>query len=145
MRPQASVYPAELRATRDRLRRRTHLMRQRAALWAHVQKTNSQANLPELGKKIAYQAYRDGVAERVADPAVPQNIAVDLALITYDDQLLTDLERSIVKAATHYDANPLELLPTVPGIGNILSPVLPYEIHDIKRFPRGQDVISDCR
>jgi transposase len=42
MLPQASVYPRERRATRDLLRRRMHLVRQRAELLAHVQNTNSQ-------------------------------------------------------------------------------------------------------
>ena len=79
--PQASVYPAPMRAPRDLLRRRTHLMRKRAELLAHVQNTNSQYNLPEIGKKLAYKANRDGVAERVADPAVHKTIEVDLALI----------------------------------------------------------------
>jgi transposase len=82
MLPQASVSPAERRATRDLLRRRTHLMRKRAALLSHVQNTNSQSNLPEIGKKIAYQANREGVAERFADPAVQKTIEVDLALIS---------------------------------------------------------------
>jgi transposase len=41
MLPQASVYPAEMRATRDLLRRRMHLARQRGELLAHVQHTNS--------------------------------------------------------------------------------------------------------
>jgi transposase len=90
MLPQAYVYPAEMRATRDLLRRRTHLMRKRSELLAHVQHTNSQYNLPEIGKKIAYKANRDGVAERFADPAVQKTIEVDLALITYYDQLLGD-------------------------------------------------------
>src|SRR5438128_11620807 len=40
--PQASVSPAPMRATRDLLRRRTHLMRKRAELLAHVQNTHSQ-------------------------------------------------------------------------------------------------------
>src|ERR687895_2620657 len=97
--PQADVYPAEMRATRDLLRRRTHLMRQRAELLAHVQHTNSPYNLPESGKKIAYTANRDGVAERFADPAVHKSIEVDLALITYDDELLRDLELYLVKTA----------------------------------------------
>jgi hypothetical protein len=92
MLPQAYVYPAQMRATRDLLRRRTHLMRKRAELLAHVHNTNSQYNLPEIGKKIAYKANRDGVAERFADPAVQKNIEVDLALITYYDQLLGDVE-----------------------------------------------------
>jgi transposase len=145
MLPQAYVYPAEMRATRDLLRRRTHLMRKRAELLAHVQTTNSQYNLPEIGKKIAYKANRDGVAERFADPAVQKNIEVDLALVTYYDQLLTDLELSIVTAAKHHDANTLYLLQTVPGIGKILSLVLLYNIHDIERFPRVQAFVSYCR
>jgi Transposase len=87
MLPQAYVYPAEMRATRDLLRRRTHLMRKRADLLAHVQNTNSQYNLPEIGKKIAYKANRAGVAERFDDAAVQKTIEVDLALITYYDEL----------------------------------------------------------
>jgi hypothetical protein len=62
MLPQACVYPAKRRATRDLLRRRTHLRRKRAELLAHVQNTNSQSNLSDIGKKIAYKANREGVA-----------------------------------------------------------------------------------
>jgi transposase len=143
--PQAYVYPAEMRATRDLLRRRMHLARKRGELLAHVQNTNSQYNLPAIGKKIAYKANRDGVAERFADPAVQKSIEVDLALITYYDALLRDVELSIVKTAKHHDANTLYLLQTVPGIGKILSLVLLYEIHEIARFPRVQDFASYCR
>jgi transposase len=145
MLPQASVYPAEMRATRDLLRRRVHLMRKRAELLTHIQYTNSQYNLPEIGKKIAYQANRDGVAERFSDPAVPKSIEVDLALIGHDDERLRDVELSILKAAKPHNANTLYLLRTVPGIGAILRLVLLYEIHDIQRFPRVQDVVSSCR
>jgi transposase len=145
MLPQAYVYPAAMRATRDLLRRRLHLARKRGELLAHVQNTNSQYNLPAIGKKIAYKANRDGVAERFADPAVQKSIAVDLALITYYDELLRDVELTIVKTAKHHDANTLYLLQTVPGIGKILSLVLLYEIHDIERFPRVQDFASYSR
>src|SRR6266511_2030758 len=136
MLPQAYVYPAEMRATRDLLRRRCPLVRQRAELLAHIQNTNSQYNLPEIGKKLAYKANREGVAERFADPAVQKSIEIDLALIGYYDDLLRDVELTIVKTAKHHDANTLYLLQTVPGIGKILSLVLLYEIHDIARFPR---------
>src|SRR5947199_9290870 len=88
MLPQAYVYPAQMRATRDLLRRRTHLMRKRAELLAHVQNTNSQYNLPEIGKKMTYKANRAGIAARFADTAVQKSIEVDLTLSTYDDQLL---------------------------------------------------------
>jgi transposase len=145
MLPQAYVYPAQMRATRDLLRRRTHLMRKRAELLAHVHNTNSQYNLPEIGKKIAYKANRDGVAERFADPAVHKTIEVDLALITYYDALLKELELSILQTAKQHDAHTLYLLQTVPGIGKILSLVLLYEIHDIARFASVQDFVSYCR
>jgi len=92
MLPQAYVYPAEMRATRDLLRRRTHLMRKRAELLSHVHNTNSQYHLPEIGKKIAYKANRDGVAECFEAAAVQKTMEVDLGLITYDDELLKDLE-----------------------------------------------------
>jgi transposase len=142
MLPQASVYPAEMRATRDLLRRRTHLMRQRYERLAHVQKTNSQYHLPAIGKKIADKANRHGVAERLADPAVQKNIAVDLGLITSDDTLLTDLARSIVNTAKQHDAHTFYRLRSIPGVGNILALVLLYEIHPIHRCPSVQNVVS---
>jgi transposase len=145
MLPQAYVYPAAMRATRDLLRRRIHLMRQRAELLTHVQQTNCQYNLPDIGKKIAYKANRAGVAERFTAPAVQKSIEVDLALIDYYDQLLRDLELAIVTMAKQHDANTLYLLQTIPGVGKILSLVLLYEIHDIARFPRVQDFVSYCR
>jgi transposase len=145
MLPQAYVYPAAMRATRDLLRRRMYLTRKRAELLAHIQNTNSQYNLPEIGKKLAYKANRDGVAERFPDPAVQKSMAVDLALLGYYEPLLRDLALHIVKAAKQHDPNTLYLLQTVPGIGKILSLVLLYEIHDIQRFPSVQDFVSYCR
>src|SRR2546427_13064526 len=93
MLPQASVSPAEMRATRDLLRRRMPLARKRGALLAHVHNTNSQYNLPAIGKNMASKANRDGVAERFAAPAVHKSIAVDLALIPYYDELPRAVER----------------------------------------------------
>ena len=145
MLPQAYVYPAKMRATRDLLRRRMPLAHTRAELLAHVQNTNSQYNRPAMGQKIAYKANRDGVAERFADAAVQKSIAVDLALITSYDALLRDVDLTIVNTAQHHAANTLYRLHTVPGIGKILSLVLRSEIHDVHRVPRGQDFGSSCR
>ena len=73
MLPKADGYPAQMRATRALLRRRTHLMRKRADLLSHVQNTHSQYNLPEIGTKIAYKANREGVAERFREAAVQKS------------------------------------------------------------------------
>ena len=79
--PEAYVYPEGMRSTRDLLRRRMHLMRQRAELLTHIQNTNHQYNLPAIGKKIAYRSNRDGVAERFANPSVRSKVAFDLKRI----------------------------------------------------------------
>ena len=68
MLPQAYVYPAAMRPTRDLLRRRLHLVRKRGPLLVHIQHTRAQYNLPEFGRRLAYPANRDGVPEHVADP-----------------------------------------------------------------------------
>jgi transposase len=145
MLPQAYVYPAAMRATRDLLRRRRHRMRSRAELLTHVQQTNRQYNLPEIGKKIVYKANRDGVAERFPDPAVQKSLEVDLALMGHYDALLQDLELAIVTTAKQHEANTLYLLQTVPGIGKSLSLVRLDEMHDMARFRRVQDFVSYCR
>jgi transposase len=145
MMPQAYVYPAEMRATRDLLRRRMHLMHKRAELLSHIQNTNHQYNLPEMGKKIAYKANREGVAERFVDTAVQKSIEVDLALIDHYDKLLSDIELYIVNTAKQHDVNAFYRLRSVPGIGKILALVILYEVQDIGRFPRVQDFVSYCR
>ncbi len=143
--PVAYVYPQEMRSTRDLLRRRMHLMRKRAELLSHIQNTNSQYNLPEIGKKIAYKSNRDGVAERFPDPSAQKSVEVDLILIDNYDTLLTDLELYIVRSAKGHDSNTFHLLRSVHGIGKILALVILYEVHDINRFPRVQDFVSYCR
>jgi transposase len=70
---------------------------------------------------------------------------IDLALIDFYDQVLRDVELTIVQTAKQHDAQTLYRLQSVPGIGKILSLVLLYEIHDITRFPRVQDFVSYCR
>jgi transposase len=143
--PQAYVYPAQMRTTRDLLRRRMPLAHKRAELLAHVHNTNSQDNLAAIGTQIAYQANRDGVAERFAAPAVPKSLEVALALLTYDDELRREVALTSLKTAKHHDANTLYRLPTVPGIGTILSRVLLSEIHRLERCPRVQEFVSSCR
>jgi transposase len=143
--PQAYVYPAQMRATRDLLRRRMHLMRKRAELLAHIQNTTSQYNLPEFEKVIAYKKNRSGVADVFSDPTVRTSITADLELIDHYDDLLKRLELFILRSARVHDPNALLRLRSVPGIGKILSLVILYEIHDVLRFPSVQDFASYSR
>ena len=145
MLPKAYAYPAKMRATRDLMRRRMKLVRQRAEHLTHIRQTNAQYNLPALSQDLKSKIHRAGVAERFDDPAAQKNIEVDLALIDYYDGLIRDVERHILATAKQHDPVTLERLQSVPGIGPILSLVMLYEIHDIHRFPRVQDFVSYCR
>jgi transposase len=110
-----------------------------------VHNTNRQYHLPEIGKKMAYTANRDGGAERLNEAAVQKTIAVALDLITSYDALLKDLALDILKTAQHQDAHTLSLLHTIPGLGKSLRLVLFYDIHDSHRFPRVPDFASYAR
>ncbi len=145
MLPQAYVYPAAMRSTRDLIRRRLHLVRKRGQLLAHIQNTRAQYNLPAFGRKLAYKANRAGVVEHFGDPSVQKSIEVDLALIDHYDALVTDLELTIVREAKRHDADAFHRLRSVPGIGKVLALTILYEIQDITRFDRVQEFASYAR
>ena len=145
--PMSYVYPEKMRATRDLMRRRNHLMRKRAELLAHIQNTNSQYNLDESFGSISRPYQRKGrdLIGAFDHPAVQKSIEVNLKVIATYDVLLDDLERSIMKLAIHHDPVSYALLQSVYGIGIIGSLTILYEIEDISRFPRVQDFVSYAR
>ena len=143
--PQAYVYPAGMRSTRDLLRRRLHLVRKRGQLLAHIQNTRTQCNLPEFQRRLAYPANRAGVSAHFSDPSVRKSIEVDLALLNQYDTLINDLELTLVRDAKRHDADAFHRLRSVPGIGKVLSLTILYEIHDITRFDRVQEFASYAR
>ena len=145
MLPQAYVYPAEMRATRDLLRRRCPLARKRAALFAHIHNTKSQYNLPEIGKRLATTANREDVAAHFPDPSVRKTLAVAVSLLDHYDQLLGEGERSLTRSAKAQDVQTFARVHSVPGIGQSLALVIFYEIPDLQRFPRVPDCVSSCR
>ena len=122
--PQAYVYPAEMRATRDLLRRRCHLARKRAELLAPIHNTNSQYNLPEIGKRLANKSNREDVADPFPDPSVRKAIEVDVSLIDHYDQLLGEGELYLTRSAKTDDVQTFARVQSVPGIGQILALVI---------------------
>ena len=145
MLPMAYVYPAEMRSTRDLLRRRLHLVRKRGELLAHIQNTHHQSNLSLPPRKIAYKANREGVAERFEDESTRKSVEVDFGLIAHYDELIKDLELFLIRKVKAHDRKAYELLRSVPGIGPILSMTILFELDRIERFPRVQDFASYSR
>lgn len=143
--PLAYDYPAEMRATRDLLRRREHLMRKRAELLAHIKNTNSQYNLPAINLNLRYVQNRAKIKDRFDDPSVQRSMDMDLHLIDFYDHELSAVECYIEKQARQHHYQDYVTLRSVPGIGRILALSILYEIGDIRRFERVQQFASYAR
>ena len=143
--PYAYVYPRGMRAHRDLMRRRIKLARERGDLMAHIKNTLSQYNLPPHGENLRYAKHRVAMRSAFPDPSVQRSIDLDLARIEFYDGQLRQLEWYLKKTAKAVDPKAIILLQSIHGIGDILSLVILYEIHDISRFPRVQDFASYCR
>jgi transposase len=145
MLPQAYVYPKEMRATRDLMRRRNYLMRKRAELLVHIQNTNSQYNLPAFGARVAKPSQRAGLAEHFSEAPVRKSVELDVSFIDHYDREVPRLEDYIESSAHGHDPVALALVRTTPGMGQVLGLSILYEIQAIERFARVQDFLSYCR
>jgi len=145
MLPQAYVYPKQMRATRDLLRRRLYLTRKRGLLLAHIVNTNHQYNLPPIPAKLNYPSNRVGFTERFVDPSVRKNMEVDVELLGHLEHQIRDLELFITRRAKQHDADMFHRLRSIPGIGKILALTILYEVQDIARFERVQQFVSYSR
>lgn len=141
----AYAYPREMRATRDLLRRRNHLVQRRAQTLTHIQILNHQVNLPLFEKKISYKSNRGGLAERFQEPCVRASVELDLDLLGHYDELLRKLELYLEQNAKIEDPQSFFRLQTIPGVGRILAMTMLYEIHTIKRFASVGQFLSYCR
>lgn len=145
MLPVAYAYPQAMRATRDLLRRRMYLMHQQSELLAHIQNTNAQYNLAAFEKRINYHNNRAELGQHFPEPMVGKSIEADTTVLDTLHQVLLKLERAVLEQAREHDPDALRLIATVPGFGKILSLVVLYEVHDIKRFATAGNFISYAR
>jgi transposase len=145
--PIAHVYPKEMRATRDLLRRREYFVRHQAELYAHIENTNYQYNCNTvLAKtKMKSAAYRNTLPDSFQDPLAQKSIHADMFLADAFHTLIRDIETQIHTQARCHDPVSLELLKSIPGIGDTLSLTILYEIQDIQRFPAVGNFLSYSR
>ena len=143
--PQAYVYPREIRATQDLLRRRLFFVRKRAELLAHIQNTNTQYNLPTLEKRLDRISNREGLLEHFDDENVQMSVACNMALLDTYDETIAELELFLESQIKQHNASGFYLLRSIPGVGKILALTILYEIHDIARFPQVGNFLSYAR
>ena len=141
--PLAYVYPKEMRATRDLLRRRIKMVRYSAQFKAHVSNTATQYNLPQPVKgSLRLPTGRGLMSDVFDDPSVQRNVDMDMHLVGFFDQEISQVERFIEQQVKHHDPRNLILLRTIHGIGRILALAILYEVGDINRFDTVQQFAS---
>jgi len=143
--PQADVYPRRRRATRALLRRRHHLLPERAEVSAPIQQTSRPAHRGAPWGRLAAPQHRRGLLERCDPRGVPQHLAVDLALGAGDEPWRAALARSSATTAQGPEPVALALLRTGPGVGNILALGRRSEREERARCPRGHACGSSGR
>jgi hypothetical protein len=85
------------------------------------------------------------VADRCADPAVPQRVDVDLALMAHEDRLRRAGEAPLGQTAPQPRAPPRYRRQSIPGPGKILSSGRRSPMHDSTHYPRGQACVAAGR
>ena len=143
--PLAYVYPKEMRATRDLLRRRMKIVRHGANLKAHVGNTTSQYNLPPNKVNLKNVSAREQLKSTFPDPVVQRNIDLDMAVLECYAKELSKIEWFLEQQARQHNPVHLHILKSVSGIGRILALTLIYEIGDIHRFESVQKFASYAR
>jgi transposase len=143
--PIAHVYPRQLRATRDLLRRRLFFVRRRSELLAHLQMSQTQYNLERSPARLDRALNRAGLAERFPVGSMRTSIAADCAMLDALDGLVASLEQELVRTTKIDDLASFLRLRTVPGIGEILAMTIHYEIPDFDRFDTVQQFASYAR
>jgi len=143
--PLAYVYPKEMHATRDLLRRRTRIVRHGANLKAHVANTTSQYNLPPNSVNLKNVNAREQLRSTFPDSVVQRNIDMDMSILDHYAKELSKVEWFIEQQAKQHNPTHLQLLKTVHGIGRILALTILYEIGNINRFESVQNFASYSR
>lgn len=145
--PKAYAYPAEMRATRDLLRRRLFTVRKRSELLAHIKMTHQQYNAPVPSASLGYATNRNNLEAPFIDPSAKRMVESDSHLLEVYQKEIQKLEYFIKKKTLKTGKYGLyfSLLKTTPGIGDVLSLTMLYEIHKIERFPSVQKFCSYAR
>jgi len=144
--PEAYPYPRDMRPTRDLLRRRHRLVRIRAEAYSHIRMTAHQYAIDNLGgQHLKTKSARDAALSVFSKLGLEHVVASDLDVIASLSPVIDNIEKQIRVSAINHNPRDFAMLQTVPGIGEMLSMVILYETHDIRRFPKHQNYASYAR
>ncbi len=137
------IYPRAGRGTRDLLRRRSQLVRQKTANILSIENQVIRATgMPISGNQVKrLQAHEIG--ERVADGDAALGIGANLSVMRCLETEIKKLEREVLSRLVADAA--YQALLTIPGVGKILGMTIRLETGDVSRFAAPGNYASYCR
>jgi transposase len=141
--PTGYIYPRELRAVRDLLRKRSQLVRQRSAQILSIENLIARNLGAHAGAKEIKRWTDDDIDKMPLLVEQRQALKANLAVMRCLDEQATVLERSILaKAKVRQD---YQALKTVSGIGEVLALTIALETGDVGRFDSPGNFASYAR
>ncbi len=141
--PESWIPPGELRDRRELLRTRMALRDLRSSLKHRIHAAIDRYGLQATGISDLF-----GVKGRVYIDVILDRLPCDTAAmirlqLTSLDQLEVQIEEIEERIAVALKPFPeVKLLRTLPGVGEILAPLIWLEIGDVERFPRAENLAS---
>ena len=141
--PEAHQLPPEYRAMRDLLRQRMVMEHKRTNLMLRITSTLAKFNITDLPVGPS----QSGFADFLAECTIPEQYR--LTILMYHQQCLqvTDHKKQLehyFKARLRPTAT-LQLLVSIPGIGDITGAIIAMETGDMNRFADAKHYCSYCR
>jgi transposase len=137
------IYPRESRGTRDLLRRRGQLVRQRTANLLSVQNQVTRSSGKQISGNRVKTLLPSELDELPVDRDASLGIAANLTVMACLKQQILALEKEILPRLVADDV--YQALLTTPGIGKILGMTIRLESGAIERFAGPGNYASYCR
>ncbi len=129
--PEGYIFPRELRAVRDLLRRRLLLVRQKTLHHLSLQSLIARHTGERLSANQIKALDRDAIAEKLEGAARLGGEITHLAR-RWHEQAIERLEKEVFKHLK--PRQEYSLLTSIPGVGEILAPTIALETGPIERF-----------
>jgi transposase len=141
--PEGYIYPKELRAVRDLLRKRSRLVQQRTANVLSIQNLFARNRGHGISANEVKRLSVERVGELIEDGYLALAIQSTLVVMRSQEAMIELLEKEVKKRLRLSPA--FRLLRSVDGIGEILALTIMLETGDIHRFAHVGNYASYCR
>lgn len=141
--PEGYIYPKAMRAVRDVLRKRSHLVRQHTSNVLSVQNILVRNTGSRFGVTQIHKLSQKDLESLLPEAEQVLAVSSSLRLMECLSQQIKTLEQAVRKHLKHTPA--YEQLLSVNGIGEILAQTIVLETGPIGRFPAVGNYASYCR